>query len=534
MKSKNAGSANYKGELKMANPFPEVAPELQRPEFESAIHMLAHAAENHPERTAIISGPDEISYADYYSCVAGLAANLIDMGAKGERVIILKANSVATSVATYAVWAAGAQVVLFNPLYTENELGPLIMDVGPTVIICDQIHKEMLAPFAQENGVSHFYTFDDEHIAIDQWRGRGDLKLPTMPKGSDDSILTYTGGTTGLPKAAVYTQARLVMGARLMEALHSTKIAGEIWLNVAPQSHVWGWYVTLLTPVYGCNTVVIVPQFKPDVVIAEMARTKATVFAGGPSVIYNALLSVPTLKDTDLGNLRICLGGGSAFAKATIAAWEEATDNTIYEIWGMSEAAPLTGNSSDRPNQPGCVGFPCAMTDVQAVDPENGVDIMPVGEPGELRIKGPQMIANYWNRPEETENLIRDGWLYTGDIGHFDEDGRLTIVDRKKDMVIVGGYNVYPREIDEVLFAHPEIQEAAAIGVADFHSGEAVQAFVVTSEGATVTPNDIIDYCKEKMAKFKVPSAVNIVASLPKTPAAKIDKIALRKSIEGC
>jgi len=169
------------------------------------------------------------------------------------------------------------------------------------------------------------------------------------------------------------------------------------------------------------------------------------------------------------------------------------------------------------------------MTDVEVVDPENGVDIMPVGQPGELRIKGPQMITGYWNRPEETASLIQGEWLYTGDIGHYDEDGRLTIVDRKKDMIIVGGYNVFPREVDEVLFAHPGVQEAAAVGVPDSHRGEAIQAYVVLAEGAAPSEKEIIDYCREKLAKFKVPSIVQIVPSLPKTPAAKIDKMALRK-----
>jgi long-chain acyl-CoA synthetase len=167
---------------------------------------------------------------------------------------------------------------------------------------------------------------------------------------------------------------------------------------------------------------------------------------------------------------------------------------------------------------------------VEVVDPENGVEIMPIGEAGELRIRGPQMITEYWNRPEETANLVRDGWLYTGDIGHFDADGRLTIVDRKKDMVIVGGYNVFPREIDEVLFAHPDIREAAAIGVPDAHRGEAVQAFVVPVDGANPVPEDLIGYCREKLAKFKVPSDIHIVDALPKTPAAKIDKMALRET----
>jgi long-chain acyl-CoA synthetase len=283
---------------------------------------------------------------------------------------------------------------------------------------------------------------------------------------------------------------------------------------------------------YGCNTVVLVPKFIPDVVISEISRTKTTIFAGGPSVIYNALLAVPALRETDFSQLRLCLGGGSAFAEATIAAWEDASGNTVHELWGMSEAAPLSGNPSDRPNKIGSVGLPCVMTDIEAVDPEMGVNIMPMGEAGELRIRGPQMITSYWNRPNETADTIRDGWLYTGDIGFIDNLGRITIVDRKKDMVNVGGYNVFPREIDEILFTHPEIHEAAAIGVSDTHRGEAIQAFVVVTEGGTVTKEEIIDYCKENLAKFKVPSVITIVASLPKTPAAKIDKIALRKYYE--
>jgi len=517
----------------MANPFPEVAPELQRPEFETMVHMLAHAANEHPDRTAIISGENEISYANYYACIAGLAATLIEMGVKGERVVVLKSNSVETSVAAYAVWAAGGQLVLFNPLFTENELGPLIADAAPKIVICDSVHKDMLTPLVETNDISHFYTFDDSAISIDQWRGNRDLKLPEpLPKPGDVAMLAFTGGTTGLPKGAIHTQEKLVVGARLIEALWTTNIAGDIWLNVAPQSHIWGWFMTLLLPVYGCNTVVIVPQFKPDIVINELARTKATIFAGGPSVIYNALLSVPALKKADLSNLRLSLGGGSPFADATVEAWQAVTGLTVHEAWGMSEGAPISGNPISLPNKIGSVGFPCAMTDVEVVDPENGVDILPVGENGEFRVKGPQMVSEYWNRPEETANLIKDGWTYTGDVGHIDEDGRLTIVDRKKDMVIIGGYNVFPREIDEVLFAHPDIQEAAAIGVPDSHRGEAIQAFVVLADGVNPSSEELLDYCQGKLAKFKVPSEIHIVESLPKTPAAKIDKLALKKSIE--
>ena len=288
----------------------------------------------------------------------------------------------------------------------------------------------------------------------------------------------------------------------------------------------------MVAPIFCYNTVVIVPKFIPDVVVTELERTKATIFAGGPSVIYNALLAAPTLKEANLSHLRLCLGGGSPFADATIAAWKDITGNTVHELWGMSEAAPLSGNPDDRPNKVGTVGLPCQMTEIESVDTKNGYEIMPIGEAGELRIRGPQMISSYWNRPDETAHAIRDGWLYTGDIGFIDATGRITIVDRKKDMAIVGGYNVFPREIDEVLFTHPKIQEAAAIGVPDSHRGEAIQAFVVTTEGATITPEEIIDYCKERLAKFKVPSKIYIVESLPKTPAAKIDKKALQESLE--
>ncbi|MDP6108521.1 MAG: class I adenylate-forming enzyme family protein, partial [Rhodospirillales bacterium] len=258
----------------MARPFPDLPPEIRRPEFDSMVHMLVHAAKEHPNRTAVISGENEITFSDYHACVAGLAENLVAMGAKGERVVVLKANSIETAVAANAVWAAGAQLIMFNPLYTENELRPLVEDAAPEVIICDAVHEEVLAPIAEVNGVSHFYTFDNERVAIDQWRGRQDLKLPEpMPKGSDLALLAYTGGTTGLPKGAIHTHAMMVTMAKLMEELYSTKIAGDIWLNVAPVSHIWGWCVSLVVPMYGCNTIVLVPKFIPDVVISEIART---------------------------------------------------------------------------------------------------------------------------------------------------------------------------------------------------------------------------------------------------------------------
>lgn len=518
----------------MVEQIPKAAPGQERPEFETVVDMLEHAGQQHPDHTAIICGENEITYGDYYACAAGIAAELIDIDARGERVLILKGNSIETSVAAYGVWAAGCQVVLINPLYTERELGPLLNDASPSVVLCDVQFEAMLRPLAAAAGVSEFWCFGDEKMSFDKWRGDRNLKFPQpKPKADDLNMLTYTGGTTGVPKAAVHTHKTVFLAGQLIESTWPTKIAEDIWLNVAPQSHIWGWCMTLLAPVYGCNTVVIVPQFRPDLVIDDLVRTKATIFAGGPSAIYNALLSVPTLKEADLSNLRLSAGGGSPFAEGTINAWQEITGNLIHEGYGMSEGAPISLNRTYHEIKIGSVGRPCPLTEVEIVDTDTGTKTLPVGEDGEIKVRGPQMVASYLNRPEETAETIRDGWTHTGDIGHLDEDGYIFIVDRKKDMVIVGGYNVFPREIDEVLFAHSGIAEAAAIGAPDDYKGEVIQAYVVLAPGASLTEEEIIGYCQETLAKFKVPTVIHIEESLPKTPAAKIDKMALRRMVAG-
>ena len=213
----------------MVNSISERTTVPKRPEFESMVHILAHVAKEHPGHTAIISGQNEINFADYYSCVAGLAHNLIEMGAKDERVIVLRPNSIETAVAVNAVWAAGAQAIMFNPLYTENELRPLVEDASPAIIVCDTKHAEILEPLAETNGVEHFYTFDDPQIMIDQWRGRKDLRLPEpMPKSSDFALLAYTGGTTGLPKGAIHSHAMMLAMAKSMDGLYRTSIASDV------------------------------------------------------------------------------------------------------------------------------------------------------------------------------------------------------------------------------------------------------------------------------------------------------------------
>jgi long-chain acyl-CoA synthetase len=514
----------------MTKNFPNNDPEMHSRDFESVIQMFAHAAEAFPERTAIISSGDQISYRDYRNCVAGMATELAKYNIRGERVMMLNPNSITSAVVVYAVWAAGAQVAMLNPLYTKREIIPLIEEIEPKIILCGSEFRDQLLPAASKSKASALLTLDEGKLDLNRWQGGADLNLPTpFPKGDDPALFLFTGGTTGIPKGAMHSHTSLVMTGRLLQASWKVETAEEIFLNVAPQCHSWGLCSSILMPVLTCNTVVTLPRFNPQVVLDELIRYRISVFAGGPAAIYNAILTLPDLASADLSYLHLCFGGGSIFNNETVNRWRRATGNSIYVAYGMSEMAPIAMHRAGQEPKVGTVGLPVHFSEMQVVDLENGEEILPAGENGEFRIKGPNKFSAYWNRPEETANTVRDGWVYTGDIGHFDEDGMVVIADRKKDMAIVGGYNVFPKEIDEVLYAHPAILEAAALGVPDDYRGEVIHAFVALAPGVDADSEQIIDYCKQNLSKYKVPEKVNFIDALPKTPANKIDKQQLRE-----
>lgn len=503
--------------------------EDRRSDFPTAVHMLAEAAKRSPDHIAMISGDQQISYGDYVRCIAALAHDLGTLGVRGERVLVLKANSIETSIAAFATWAAGGQLVLLNPLYTIRELEPLVRDAAPRVILCDAPFVEMMVPVSKSAGVATIRVFEDGDLGIANWL-RADVRdLPTdLPRADDVGLLAYTGGTTGRPKAAVHSHKMLMALTRSIEASWPTTIGGDIWLSVAPQSHMWGWCMTLLLPVYGSNTVVNMPKFQPDLVLEALVRHRVTIFAGGPSAIYYALMNVDGLTSSDLSALRLCAGGGSPFAVEMVKAWHDLSGLTIHESYGMSEGGPISNNRTDRPNKVGSVGIAAPGTEVQIVDVETGNTVLPAGETGEIRTRGPQMVESYWRRPEETAQTIRDGWVYSGDIGRVDAEGFIFISDRKKDMAVVGGYNVFPREIDEVLYACDVVQEATTIGVPDDYMGEVIHAFIVLKPGASASTGVIQDFCRKRLAKYKIPADITFLEALPKTPAAKIDKLTLR------
>jgi long-chain acyl-CoA synthetase len=281
-------------------------------------------------------------------------------------------------------------------------------------------------------------------------------------------------------------------------------------------------------PIYTAGTLVMIPKYDPDEVVRGLAEHRVSIFAGGPAPIYLGLLTSPLFGQVDLSALKYCISGGAPCPEDLHHEWLKRTGCPLLEGWGMSEGAPFCLNLYDGERRLLSVGNPVPETEVQVVDLETGTRILPLGEAGEVRVRGPQLMTGYHNRPEETANSLREGFMYTGDIGRVDEDGFLYLVDRKKDMIIVGGFNVYPREIDEVLYNHPAIREAATVGRRDARLGEVVVAFVALKPGATLDEQAFFDYCKENLVKYKRPVAVSFIEALPRTGTNKIDRIRLR------
>jgi long-chain acyl-CoA synthetase len=340
--------------------------------------------------------------------------------------------------------------------------------------------------------------------------------------------LQYTGGTTGRPKGVNNAHGQMAINLAQRDALIPGRLDGERVLCVMPLFHVFAVSTCLHLVAYCRGTLIVQPRYKPDIVLEALERERITVFAAGPTV-FNGLIAHERFGATDFSALRLSHSGSAPLPEATLKRWEAATGSPILEGYGQTEAGPvLTFNPEFGLRKPGSVGVVLPLTEVEIVDVETGTRVLPAGQQGEIRAKGPQIMSGYRNLPQETAETLRDGWLYTGDIGEFDQDGYLYIRDRKKDMAIVGGYNVYPREIDEVLYGHPAVLEAAAVGVADDYRGEVIRAYVVFKPGAAPEIDALLDHCRANLAKYKVPAAIVPVETLPKTPVGKIDKKALR------
>ena len=505
---------------------------MQPQGFPTVVHLLADTAARCPAREALVIGDERLHYAGMLSCVAGFAAELSaacgDRPPQGERIAILLPNSIEICIATYAVHAARAQAVPLNPLYTARELEAILADAAPAVLIYDAAQRALVLPLVRRLRIAHAIAVETGGGQLTRWKGMR-LKLPEpLPAPEDLAFVQYTGGTTGRSKGVNLAHGAVAINVSQREGLLPTGRDGERILCVMPLFHTYALAMGLHLAAYCGGTLVILPRYHPQEALRAIVREGITIFPGSPT-IFNGLMAHDDFARADFSSVHTCYSGSAPLPLETLRRWEAAVGCPVYEGYGQTEAGPvLTYNPVDGTRKPGSVGIPLARTDVQIVDTESGTRVLGPGERGEIRARGPQVMQGYRNLAAETAEALRDGWLYTGDIGEFDADGYLFIRDRKKDMVIVGGYNVYPREVDDVLFMHPAVIDAATIGAPDAYRGEAVRSFVVLRPGAGVSVDELLAHCANNLARYKVPAAIEVLDALPKTTVNKTDKQALR------
>ena len=492
----------------------------------TVVHMLDAAAREAPNGEALVFGARRVDYATYLASVAGFARELESLGARGERVATLIGNSIEACIAAFAALAAGAQHVPLNALLTMAELEPILVDAEPTVFVVDAALAAQAAPVARRAGVRHVIVVGAGERLLDAWPA-GSVELPPLPEPDSLALLQYTGGTTGRSKGVDLAHRAIAVNVSQREALLPGR-RGDRILMMMPLSHAYGMAMGLFLAAYCAGTLVILPRYQPDEVLAAVVRERIGVFPGSPTV-FVGLMGHPAFAHTDWRGVHTCYSGASALPAPLLERWRDAVGAPVHEGYGLTEAGPvLSFNPVGGPIKPGSVGVAVPATEIEIVDVETGTQVLPAGERGEIRARGPQLMRGYRNRPEETAAALRDGWLYTGDIGELDADGYLYIRDRKKDMAIVGGYNVYPREVEDVLFAHPAVAEAAVVGVPDAYRGEVIVAHVVLRPGAAADADALVAWCRERLSKYKLPARVRFAESLPRTSVNKIDKAALR------
>lgn len=506
-------------------------PDPRFPHLPTLVQILREAVTTAPERIALICGDRQVTYAEFGRAVAGLARRLEQLQVAGGRVVVMVPNSIETAVAILAVATARAQVAPVNPFYTVGELRPMFAIAEPTAVICDASTRDKAHELAALHGIANVLQLGISGSRIEDWIGDPANALDALPtpQPDDPALLIFTGGTTGVPKGVNHTHRGLTFSHVQHCTMWPVEFDNERFLTVTPMFHIWGLGYALLVPLYTRGTLLIIPRYDADLVVQALSDHRITVFGGGPAPIYLGLLHSPRFADADLSHLKYSLSGGAPCPEELHRDWQKRTGCALFEGYGMSEGAPICLNPAQGMRKIRSVGLPVPRTEIRIVDLDSGMQPQPAGTRGEICVRGPQITSSYRNNPTETAQALRDGWLHTGDIGYLDDDGYLFIVDRKKEMVIVGGFNVYPREVDEILFAHPCIKEAATVGLPDELLGEALVAYVVLNPGADLSEDEFFAYCKEHLVKYKRPVAVHFINEIPRTGVGKINKMALKR-----
>lgn len=508
--------------------------------------MLANTAQRRPSRTATVFAGVECTYEQLHGSVRRAMAALRDLGVQpSDRVGIMLPNCPQYVISFYAITGIGAIAVQLNPFCTEAELSYLLQDSACRwVIAFDKalpVLDEVRSTLPVETVVAVRFGPSDRTLPVgdvwfDDWLAS--VRAPGDPTDLNPvetvAVLQYTGGTTGRPKGAMLTHQNLVANAvQAYSMLPGGVTEDDMTVCALPLFHVYALTMCMNLSIYTGIPMLLVPRFHAHELVQLIERYRPTLFPAVPTM-YVALTQVIPPGSDALSSLRVCNSGGAPMPVQVMEAFESLTGATVLEGYGVSEASPVThlNPSADR-RRAGSIGLPTPNTDVRIVSPKDSSVTLPVGEIGELAVRGPQVMKGYWNRPEETAETLVDGWLLTGDMAKLDEDGYTYIVDRKKDMIIASGYNVYPREVEEVLYKHPAVLEAAVVGAPDDYRGETVKAFVVCKPGYTVTAEDIQAWCRQYLSAYKVPTLVEFRSDLQKTAIGKILRRALRDEQSG-
>lgn len=550
--------------------YPETIPEEIEIAEKSLQQFLVETAKKYPTKVAIHFNGKEMTFNEIYESALKLANYLKGLGIKkGDRVGIMLPNTPQSFICFFGVMFAGGVVVQTNPMYTEREVAYQMKDSGAKIIIAldilypritkvknetDLEHiiitaikdylpfpKNLIYPFIQKK--QYGFSVKVEHAGnvhlLTEIMKTSTLEDPIVEVDfeNDLAILQYTGGTTGFPKGVMLTHKNLVSNAKMCEAwLYKCEEGKEVVLGALPFFHVYGMTTVLILSVMQGSKVVLIPKPEPEVLLKAIQSQKVTMFPGAPTM-YIGLLNHRNLQKYDLSSIDSCISGSASLPVEVQEQFEQLTGGKLVEGYGLTEASPVTHANLvwDGERIKGSIGIPWPNTlaEIRSLETD---ETLPPGEVGELVIKGPQVMKGYWNRPEETAKTLRDGWLYTGDLGYMDEKGYFYIVDRKKDMIIASGFNIYPREIEEVLYEHPAVQEAVVAGVPDSYRGETVKAYIVLKEGHSVTEKEMDKYARKHLAAYKVPRLYEFRDELPKTTVGKILRRQLveeeRKKIE--
>ncbi|MGG1679162.1 long-chain fatty acid--CoA ligase [Neobacillus sp. NRS-1170] len=505
-------------------------------------HILQETAEKYPTNNALSFYGKKFTYQQLNELVQSFTSALQQNHVqKGDRVAIMLPNCPQYVVSYYGALTAGAIVTQVNPMSVERELEYILKDSGAeTMIVLDALYpraKNVQAKTNLKNIIVVSLQPEGQDFAPDRsfesflTEGNGNVLPVEFEPEHDVAVLQYTGGTTGRSKGAMLTHKNIL--ANVIQCYeffkHEFQIGKERCLTVIPLFHVFGMSSCMNLSIYTASESIMLPRFDLEEVLNTIKNEQPTTFPGVPTM-YVAITNHPRAEEYGISSIKTCNSGSAPMPIELMREFEGKTGAKILEGYGLSEASPTTHcNPPFADRKPGSVGIGVPSTEYKIVDLETGTNELPVGELGEVIIKGPQIMKGYWNMPEETANTLRDGWLYTGDIAKVDEDGYLYIIDRKKDMIIASGYNIYPRDIEEVLYEHPAVQEAVVIGVPDPYRGEDVKAVIVLKAGKKATDEEIRQYCKQNLAVYKVPRIVEFREQLPKTGVGKILRRTLRE-----